>query len=204
MTEGRHAAPDVDHPRQPRGRHCFTERRRGAASRPGRRRAAGSAGPPWLTRLPAWTTPAAFAALAVVAVLAVGGYLVFGGGGQGAEPALAEPAEPAAAASDPESRVDDPVPLTAAEVFPSAELAVLKDQELDDCADAVTGELAQLVREAGCSQAVRGTLRARGYVVTAGVVNLVDAASARDLYEPEPKQFRVSRDYVVWFEETIG
>ena len=40
-----------------------------------------------------------------------------------------------------------------------------------------------LVGEAGCSQAVRGTFKTRGYVVTAGLINLVDAAAARDVHE---------------------
>jgi hypothetical protein len=181
VTEGRHAAPEADHPRPPRGRHCFVERRT-APEQPGKRRAVAPPGPARRGRWPAGYAAAAFAALAVAAVLGVGGYLVFAADGPGVRPALAEPGAPDGVA-DPGSRAEDPLPLTAAEVFPSAELAVLKAQELDDCAGAVTGELTRLVREAGCTQAVRGTLRARGYVVTAGMVNLVDAAAARDLYE---------------------
>jgi len=79
------------------------------------------------------------------------------------------------------SRDGDPRPLTVDEVFTG--LPALRTQALDDCAAAVTGELAYLVREAGCSQTVRGTFKTRGYVVTAGLINLVDAAAARDVHE---------------------
>lgn len=79
------------------------------------------------------------------------------------------------------SRDEDPRPLTADEVF--AGLPVLKSEELAHCAKAMTGELEFLVQEAGCSQTVRGTFPMREFVVTAGLVNLVDAAAARDMHE---------------------
>ena len=79
------------------------------------------------------------------------------------------------------SRDTDPRPLTVDEVF--VDLPLIGSETLQDCARAVTGELVYLVGEAGCSQAVRGTFKTRGYVVTAGLINLVDAAAARDVHE---------------------
>ena len=62
---------------------------------------------------------------------------------------------------------------------------VLRTQENKDCRKAVAGEIAKLLTELGCSQVVRGTLRApnSAYLVTAGVFNLRDIAAAETAHE---------------------
>ena len=119
----------------------------------------------------------AAAAAALVVFAGLGAYLLAVDGHGDEARAVATPLT----TDDLPSRDEDPRPLTVEEVF--AGLPALRTQALDDCAAAVTGELTFLVREAGCSQTVRGTFKTRGYVVTAGLVNLVDAAAARDVHE---------------------
>jgi len=114
------------------------------------------------------------AALAVSAGL--GAYLLTVDGHGEEARAVATPLE-----AELPSRDADPRPLTADEVF--AGQPVVKAEALTDCAAAMTGELEYLVREAGCSQTVRGTFTVREFVVTAGLVNLVDSAAARDVHE---------------------
>ncbi|MFY1687963.1 hypothetical protein [Plantactinospora sp. WMMB782] len=95
----------------------------------------------------------------------------------------------AAAPRDISSRAVDPVPLTVKEVFPGKEVQVdpeqtpyelLKTQEAEDCDLAADGQIATVLRDAGCSQFVRGTVRSPTglYVATAGIVNLTDEAAA--------------------------
>ena len=90
---------------------------------------------------------------------------------------------------DLDSRDTDQAPLTAKEVFPGTQLVVgdgqpayqvLKTQSSGSCAVAATGEVADLLVRLGCNQVVRATLRAPDgdYLVTAGLFNLTDQASA--------------------------
>ncbi|MGK5742843.1 hypothetical protein [Micromonospora sp. URMC 103] len=90
---------------------------------------------------------------------------------------------------DLDSRDTDQAPLTAKELFAGKELAVndgqpayqvLKTQSSGSCAVAATDEVADLLVRLGCSQVVRGTLRAPDgtHLVTAGLFNLTDKVSA--------------------------
>ncbi|MGN9776272.1 hypothetical protein ACTMS0_10915 [Micromonospora sp. H33] len=99
----------------------------------------------------------------------------------------AESAEPKA--NDLDSRDTDQAPLSAKEVFPAKQLVVaegqpayrlLKTQSSGSCAVAATGEVAELLVRLGCNQVVRATLRTGDgdHVVTAGLFNLTDRASA--------------------------
>ncbi|MET0419674.1 MAG: hypothetical protein ABW022_26965 [Actinoplanes sp.] len=98
---------------------------------------------------------------------------------------------PAAAAELLGSRTDDPDPLTLPEVFPGAQRIEAAGssyrvtmRHLDaDCQTATTGALGQVLTEHGCSQVVRAVLTAPygDYEVTAGVLNLADAAGAADV-----------------------
>ncbi|GAA3756245.1 hypothetical protein GCM10022225_46640 [Plantactinospora mayteni] len=100
---------------------------------------------------------------------------------------------------DISSRAADPAPLTVKEVFPGGKevlvdpeqspYELLKTQEAEDCELAGDGQLTTVLRDAGCSQFVRGTVRSPTglYVATAGMVNLADeagATSARDKIKP--------------------
>jgi len=53
--------------------------------------------------------------------------------------------------------------------------------ELNDCKNAVVGDLTALLASAGCTEVVRATLLTadQQYVVTAGLFNLLDADSAK-------------------------
>src|SRR5689334_12066864 len=68
-------------------------------------------------------------------------------------------------------RTPPPAPLTVAEVFASSPYAVELSHWDANCASAVTGELATVLRDNGCSQVVRAALRAPDgdYRITAGV-----------------------------------
>jgi hypothetical protein len=94
-----------------------------------------------------------------------------------------------AAGADLDSRDTDRVALTAEEVFPGRQLVVsdgepayevLKTSSSGSCAVAASGEIAELLDRLGCSQVVRATLRSAdgGYLLTAGLFNLTDAAGA--------------------------
>ena len=101
-------------------------------------------------------------------------------------PDAAESADVAAQPLD--SRDTDQAPLTAKELFPGSELARrtaspatrCRDQSSAGCAVAATGEVADLLVRLGCNQVVRATLRTPdgGHLVTAGLFNLTDRASA--------------------------
>jgi len=110
-------------------------------------------------------------------------------------PEVATAEQPAAAIVLREltSRADDPRPLTATEVFPGPVVVtwpagstyrVLRVQALDRCAVAAEGGVVVLLDTAGCSQVVRATLRSPDgfYVVTAGLLNLADAAGAQAVH----------------------
>jgi hypothetical protein len=104
---------------------------------------------------------------------------------------------PSLAGTDPKLIADqtvDPKPLTAAEVFgaksvPSAAAGgayqVVKSEALAGCAGAVTDHLAQLLQQLGCTQVVRATLLSpdQAYVITAGIFNLKDTASASKAFD---------------------
>jgi hypothetical protein len=87
------------------------------------------------------------------------------------------------------SRIADPKPLAAKEVFPTTEIVinpveppyrVLKSQAVRDCGIAAAGQIAKLLRDLGCNQVVRATLRSPtgDYLVTGGVFNLEDKAGS--------------------------
>jgi hypothetical protein len=84
---------------------------------------------------------------------------------------------------DISSRAVDPQPLTVKEVFPGATFAlnpneppykVLKTQATTSCDVAVDGEIVKLLKQLGCNQVVRGTMRSPtgGYLATGGIFNL--------------------------------
>ncbi|MGI5212004.1 hypothetical protein [Plantactinospora sp. CA-290183] len=96
---------------------------------------------------------------------------------------------PTTLARDISSRAADPAPLTVKEVFPGDQIVieseesayqVLKTQGAQDCGLAASGQLGALLKELGCNQFVRGTVRSPtgSYLATAGIVNLADAAGA--------------------------
>jgi len=141
----------------------------------------------------------ALASVGVVVLLAVCGlstYFVFqdeitgskGGNGSNANASNA-PAPP----RDISSRQVDPDPLTEAEVFPAdavsgangATYQLLKKEAVADCTKAATDDLAKLLVDNGCNQVVRGTLKSADgtYLITAGIFNLTDEASALKTHE---------------------
>ncbi|MDG4821178.1 hypothetical protein O7635_04820 [Asanoa sp. WMMD1127] len=140
-----------------------------------------------------WRLACVCTALAVLAVCGYGSWLVAAD-----EPPVTTveaTGQPAAATVLRElaSRADDPRPLTTAEVFPgqlvvagpeAAGYQVLRVQALQRCAVAASGEIVALLETAGCSQVVRATLRSPDgrYVITAGLLNLADAAGAETVH----------------------
>ncbi|PZM90915.1 MAG: hypothetical protein DIU79_13360 [Actinobacteria bacterium] len=133
------------------------------------------------------------ASAALLAVCGLSAYFLVADERQGRQAQIAETA-PTAIPRDISSREVDPEPLTEKEVFPNSEIVisvneppyqVLRTQENKDCRKAVAGEIAKLLTELGCSQVVRGTLRApnSAYLVTAGVFNLRDIAAAETAHE---------------------
>jgi hypothetical protein len=96
----------------------------------------------------------------------------------------------AADGRDLDSRDTDQLALTVREVFPGKQLVVsdgkpayqvLKTQASTNCTVAATGEVGNLLGRLGCNQVVRATLRSPDgqYLVTAGLFNLTDVASAQ-------------------------
>lgn len=91
---------------------------------------------------------------------------------------------------DISSRETDPSALTAADVFPDAEIVadpafppytrIGEAQVAENCRIAATGEVGLLLESLGCNQVVRATFRSPdgAYLVTAGVFNLVDNAAS--------------------------
>jgi hypothetical protein len=86
----------------------------------------------------------------------------------------------------------DPKPLTTAEAFGAASIPssaaggsyrVVKADSATSCANAVTGQISTLVTSLGCTQAVRATMLSpdQAYVITAGILNMPDAAAATRL-----------------------
>ena len=123
--------------------------------------------------------------LIVLAVCGLSGFFVVADErrDRGAEAAERAGAERLAA------RTTDPAPLTLGEVFPgrwiqpdpgSGRYAVGTVHADAECGAATLGRLGEVLDGYGCSQVVRAAIVAPygGYRVTAGVVNLPDAASA--------------------------
>lgn len=135
-------------------------------------------------------------ALIMVGICGLSGFFVIADErhSSGAHAAEVSIVQPASAPRDISSRTVDAEPLAVDEVFPTAEIAMvpnatpyrLRLRHIDShCPAAVTGALAQLLEDHGCSQVVRGTLVApvAGYVVTAGLFNLAEAADAKAVSE---------------------
>lgn len=80
------------------------------------------------------------------------------------------------------SRAIDPAPLTVDEVFPagSADFTTATREVTADCAVAATGVFRATLSRYGCTQAARATLTVSyaDFRITAGVLNLPDAAAA--------------------------
>src|SRR5690606_21319986 len=94
-----------------------------------------------------------------------------------------QPATTAPVPRDISSREADPEPLTVDEVFPDDEIVinpaedpyrVLAAKSDEDCTVAAVDALGELLKEYGCNQVVRGTLRSpdKDYLITGGIFNL--------------------------------
>jgi hypothetical protein len=128
------------------------------------------------------------AVVVVVATCGLGSYLLVKDGSTvvGAEPAPT----PTIPRRDISSRTADPALLTIADVFPGDEITVDPSipaykrigaaQAAKDCRVAATSDLGKLLVTLGCNQVVRATYSSTegAFLVTAGVFNLVDSASA--------------------------
>lgn len=125
----------------------------------------------------------------MLAVCGLSSFFIVADERQGRDAQASGAAPPVAVLRDISSREADPVPLTAAEVFPGREVVVdparpgyrvLMTRADRRCAAAASGEIGALLTDLGCDQVVRGTLRAPagGYLVTAGIFNLDDVAGA--------------------------
>ncbi|BCJ71144.1 hypothetical protein CS0771_06880 [Catellatospora sp. IY07-71] len=134
--------------------------------------------------------------VAVLAVCAVGSFLMVLDEKKGNQAQANSSPPPTATPVDITSREVDPKPLTAAEVFPGTQIVidpnkptevytVIKPQVLTDCRAAASGEITKLITTLGCSQVVRGTMKSPNgaYLVTGGIVNLDTVASAEKAYE---------------------
>ncbi|MCW2639374.1 MAG: hypothetical protein JWP76_1680 [Dactylosporangium sp.] len=140
---------------------------------------------------PRWlTTLLIVVAVVVLALVALGGYLMINSG-QSGTPAKRSASGAGVKVRDISSRDVDPTAITEQEVFPgqqivvgSATYQVLKTQAID-CQNAATDDLAKLLGDLGCSQVVRGTLKSPDsqFLITAGIFNLKDEASANKAYE---------------------
>lgn len=134
--------------------------------------------------------------VAVLAVCAVGSFLMVVDEQKGNQAQANSSPPPTATPVDITSREVDPKPLTAAEVFPGTQIVidpnkptevytVIKPQVLTDCRAAASGEITKLITSLGCTQVVRGTMKSPNgaYLVTGGIVNLDTVASAEKAYE---------------------
>jgi hypothetical protein len=134
--------------------------------------------------------------LALLAVCGLGTYFMFKDERNG--PADARKADASASPTLPRrdisTREIDPIPLTEAEVFAGATVpgslneppyTVLKTQASADCAVAATDQLGALMKQLGCSQVVRGTLKSPDglYLITAGIFNLQQESGATQAHE---------------------
>ncbi len=135
----------------------------------------------------AMTVLGVLAIVALVGVLIFGGYIAFAGNSGSTTPTPPK-------GHDIGSQQTDATPLTVAELFPAGSVnpagtaasaakpyPVVKSQASADCKTAVVGNLADVLSTAGCTQVVRATLTSpdNTYVLTAGMFNLRDDASAK-------------------------
>jgi hypothetical protein len=136
------------------------------------------------------TTLLIVVAVVVLALVALGGYLLINSG-QSNPPAKRSASGAGVKARDISSRDVDQTPMTEKELFPSPQIVVgsasyqvLKTQAAD-CQSAASDDLAKLLGDLDCSQVVRGTLRSPDsqFLITAGIFNLKDEASANKAYE---------------------
>lgn len=103
-------------------------------------------------------------------------------------PGSSEPTDASAGPPPPATRDDSPA-LTTEELFDSgvvgSEYDVLGSEELEDCAAAVTEDLADVVADGDCSQVVRATVASADgeYAATVGVANLADDTAAMTVRE---------------------
>jgi hypothetical protein len=139
---------------------------------------------PWMVTL------LSIATVVVLATCGLGSYLLVRDENTvvGADPNTT----PTIAKRDITSRKTDPTPMTAADVFPTAEIVadpaippykiVGKPQVAPNCRLAATAQVGKLLFQLGCNQVVRATFRSpdRVFFVTAGVLNLKDADSAAE------------------------
>jgi hypothetical protein len=152
-----------------------------------------------LSRVPADEPPrrrgrvaiAVFASLVVLAALGFAGVTLLRHNGSGSANAngatsAPKPSFDTAAISD---RTVDPALLTTAEVFgagtipstsPSGTYRIIRSEADASCGTAATAAISTLLASVGCNQAVRGTMLSpdQTYVITAGVLNLPNTASA--------------------------
>ncbi|GIJ44707.1 hypothetical protein Val02_15930 [Virgisporangium aliadipatigenens] len=142
---------------------------------------------------------AALSTIGVLVLLAVCGlstYFVYNessdSGNESQAPGITTPE--AGDGRDISSRDVDPAPLTEDEVFPGTQVAattggggyeVLKKEASTDCGKAASEDLGKLLIAQGCNQVVRATLKTGdgAYLITAGIFNLKDAASAVNAHE---------------------
>ncbi|HWH01635.1 MAG TPA: hypothetical protein VNV66_20490, partial [Pilimelia sp.] len=150
--------------------------------------ATGSQGRPSRARL----YPALLGTVGVVVLLAICGlssWMIVLDERKGRDARAAAPPGPTVQPRDITSRLVDPAPLTAKEVFPQAQIVinpaeppyrVLKTQVAKDCRVAAAGQIGALMVDLGCNQVVRATLRSPNgaYLVTGGIFNLEDRAGA--------------------------
>lgn len=127
--------------------------------------------------------------LTLLAVCGLSSFLIVADERKGRDAQASGAAPPVVVLRDISSREADPAPLTLSEVFPGREVVVdparpgyrvLLAKVDRQCTAAASGEIGALLTDLGCDQVVRATLRAPtgGYLVTAGIFNLDDAASA--------------------------
>jgi hypothetical protein len=131
------------------------------------------------------------AAVVVALAIGIGGYVVLRTGPARSPSHQSEIKAAPTKPRDISTRDIDPAALTEHEVFPGPQITVgaasyqvLKTQATD-CPSAATDDLAKLLGQLGCSQVVRGTLKSGNaqFLITAGVFNLKDEASANQAYE---------------------
>ena len=142
---------------------------------------------PWMVAL------GVIAVVVVLATCGLGSYLLVSDDSKvvGATPETT----PAIPMRDLSSRETDPGLLTAADLFPDAEIVadpsfppyvrVGEAQVSDNCRIAATGKVGLLLTELGCNQVVRATFKTSDgkHVVTTGVFNLVDNAASVKAHE---------------------
>jgi hypothetical protein len=131
-------------------------------------------------------------ALIVIGICGLVGFVIVADARRGHAATAAD--APAATGNDLGSQAADPKPLSLDEVFPdpairtvpgAAPYQVEMTHVDTDCQIAATGGLGDLLVAHGCTQLVRAAVTAPygGYRVTAGIFNLVDAASAGQVDE---------------------